>query len=480
MYFIGMQHKLYWYRLPLLVKLFIIALLTAGCSLLEGPPELVIPTLPANPVPTMEVTPISQAIANELVTDPVSDVVPTVDPLVNQLVQAVSQQQLMAYVRTLENFGTRNAFSDTTSETFGIGAARRWIFNEFMRVGNGRIQVQLQEFPLNYAGFSADQANVVATLPGKAANNNIVVLMAHYDNRPEGVADGVSLSPGANDNASGVALLLESARILASQEWNQTIVFVALAAEEQGTYGSRYFAQNTFLDNKNVLAAINYDGVGGRVGIPQTVRVFSPGFLDSPSGALARYYEYVGGLYLPTFPVLIYDALDREGRFGDHREFIDLGMPAIRVIESEEDPALLNSRLDTWDRIDYNYLQKIVQLNVAVTANIAGGPVPPLPPIVANMAEPGSFLLTWAVEPSAAGYAISFRPLDSPFYPPFRFVQANKAGNVVLTGLDPNVTYAVSLAALNENGMVSTFSPEAIVEQGLVTAPSGDVAETGN
>jgi hypothetical protein len=475
-----MRKKAAGIALPLLLKVVIVAFLTAGCSLLEGPPSLVIPTPPAPPPPTIAVSQVGAPPASELVTDPVSDVVPTVDPVIDQLVQAVSQQQLMAYVRTLENFGTRNAFSDTTSETFGIGAARRWIFNEFTRVGNGRLQVALQEFPLTFAGYSAEQANVVATLPGKAANSNVIVIMAHYDNRPEGLTDGVSRSPGANDNASGVALLLESARILSSREWNQTMIFVAIAAEEQGTFGSRYFAQNAFLDGKNILAAINYDGVGGRAGIPQTVRVFSPSFLDSPSGSLARYYEYVGGLYLPTFPVLIYDALDREGRFGDHREFVDLGMPAIRIIESEEDPALLNSTLDTWDRIDYNYLQKIVQLNVAVVANIAGGPVPPLPPIVANMAEPGSYLLTWAVEPGAAGYAISFRPLDSPFYPPFRFVKGSNAGNVVLTGLDPAVTYAVSLAALNESGMVSTFSAEAIVGQGFATSSEGDVAETGN
>lgn len=480
MYFSGMPNKTSRIALPFLLKVLVVAFLTAGCSLLEGPPSLVLPTPPAPPVPTMVVVPISAAAANELVTDPVSDVVPTVDPLIDQLVQAVSQQQLMAYIRTLENFGTRNAFSDTTSETFGIGAARRWIFNEFMRVGNGRLQVQLQEFPLTHAGYSTTQANVVATLPGTAVNSNIIVIMGHYDSRPESATDGISRSPAANDNASGIALLLESARVLSSQEWNQTIIFVALSAEEQGTYGSRYFAQNAFLDNMSILAAINYDGVGGRVGIPQTVRVFSPGFLDSPSGSLARYYEYVGGLYLPTFPVLIYDALDREGRFGDHREFVDLGMPAIRVIESEEEPDLLNSTLDTWDRIDYNYLQKIVQLNVAVVANIAGGPVPPLPPIVANMAEPGSYLLTWAVGPDAAGYAISFRPLDSPFYPPFRFVKANKAGNVVLTGLDPSITYAVSLAALNESGMVSTFSAEAIVGQGLATSGEANVAETGN
>ncbi len=458
-----------------------VLVLTSACSLLEDPQSLVIPTPEPTPPPVIDQSVSQSTTGEESVTDPVSDVVPDVDPTIEMLVQAVSQQQLMAYVRTLENFGSRNAFSDPASETFGIGAARRWIFNEFVRVGNGRLQVAFQEFPLLYAGFSADQANVVATLPGKAANSNIIVLMGHYDTRAESVTDGVSRTPAANDNAAGIALLLESARILSSQELNQTIIFLALAGEEQGTFGSRYFAQNAFLDNMNILAAINYDGVGGQVGIPQTARIFSPDFLQSPSGELARYYEYVAGLYLPTFPLVIFDALDREGRWGDHREFLVLGMPAIRLVQSLEDPHLINSTLDTWDRIDYNYLQKMTQLNVAVTANMAGGPVPPPQPTIANMADPGSYLLTWPLGSDAAGYAISFRPLDSSYYPTFRFVRASKAGNVVLTGMDPSILYGVSVAAVSENGLVSTFSPETYVTQNAsITLPERIAANEAN
>jgi hypothetical protein len=116
--------------------------------------------------------------------------------------------------------------------------------------------------------------------------------------------------------------------------------------------------------------------------------------------------------------------------------------------------------------IDYNYLQRVVQLNVAVAANLAGGPHQPAPPIIAAMAEPGAYLLTWPVTADASGYAISFRPADSAYYPPFRFVRAANAGNIALTGLDPNMTYAVSIAALNERGLVSGFSIEQIVGPG--------------
>lgn len=433
---------------------FVILFALAGCSLLEPQPELVIPT----PLPTAP--PLESFAEGEVIIDPVSDVVPTVDGNIQALLAAVSQQQLMAYVRTLENFGTRNAFSDTQSETFGIGAARRWIFNEFVRVGNGRLQVEFQDFPLTYAGKSAQQSNVVARLPGVGTGNGVIVIMGHYDTRPVDATDGVSRSTGANDNGSGIALLLEAARIMSSRDWNQTIVFLATSAEEQETAGSRYFAENAFLDGMNILGVINLDAVGGRAGIPQHVRMFADQYMQSPNGALARYFDYVGGLYMPTFPVVINDALDREGRYGDHREFVKLGFPAIRIIESQEDPELLNSNLDTWDRIDYTYLQQVTQLNLSVLANLAGAPHQPSPPTVATMAEPGSYLLSWAVAPDAAGYAIAFRPVGSPEYPTFRFVKAERAGNVVLTGLDPSQTYLVSLAALSESGLVSGFSTE--------------------
>lgn len=441
------------------LSLVLLLLSLTACGLLREPPQPVIPT----PIPTAPPLPAFPPNAGDPVTDPVSDVVPNIDPVITELVNAVSQQQLMSYVQTLESFGTRNSFSVVDRDDHGIGGARRWIFSEFERVGNGRLQVAFDDFNLSYQGFTAEQRNVIATLPGTAPGGGTIIVMAHYDTRPQSATDGFTRSTGANDNGSGVALLLETARILSSREWNQTIMFIAMAAEEQETAGSRHFAQNAFLDNLNVLAVFNYDAIGGRAGIPQTVRLFAENLRGSVSGSLGRYYEYVSGLYLPTFPVAIQDALDREGRWGDHREFINVGMPAVRVMESEEDYDLLNSILDTWSLIDYSYHQKAVQLNVAVVANAAGAPPPPVSPTIVPMAEPGAYLLTWPVDPLASGYAISFRPLNSSTYPPFRFVRAKMAGNVVVTGFDPAETYAVSIAALDENGRLGLFTPEIFV-----------------
>jgi hypothetical protein len=145
-------------------------------------------------------------------------------------------------------------------------------------------------------------------------------------------------------------------------------------------------------------------------------------------------------------------------------------MPGIRIIESVEDPEMVNSRLDTWERVNYSYLQQIVQINIAVVANLAGAPQTPQTPLIQALDSPGDFWLRWPTDPAAAGYAISFRPLGEGSYTTFRFVQANQAGNVALTGLDPTVTYAVSLTALDENGRLGDFTPEVIIEPSQAAA----------
>lgn len=366
--------------------------LVTGCALLSPPPKPSIPT----PGPTALLLELQLAAnnSNDSIIDPVSNIIPAVDPEIVFLMENVSKQNLMGYVQTLENFGTRNTFSETERDDFGIGAARRWIFNEFLRVGNGRLQVENQEYSFTFQGLATTQYNVIATLPGTASDSGVLVLMANYDTRAADWLDGESLAPGADDNGSGVAALIEIARIMSSRTWNRTVIFAALTAEEQGTYGSRYFVGDAWLDGAVIDAAINNDMIGGRAGIPQSVRLFAADFYTSNNGQLARYIEYVGGLYLPTFPVELIYELDREGRWGDHREFVNAGYAAIRLIESEEDLSIQNSRRDTWSLIDYDYFRKIVQLNLVTLTNIAGTPPPPSPPTVAAMSDSGRYLIT--------------------------------------------------------------------------------------
>jgi hypothetical protein len=429
-----------------------------SCSLLEPPDEPVIPTPPVQ-APAVSFNEI------QLVTNPTGSITPGVDPDISALLNAVSSQQLLAYVRTLESFGTRNTFSTTQRDDYGIGAAGRWIFEELQRVGGDNLEVGYEDFQANIDGLSTNQRNIIATLPGISDHEGMIVIMAHYDSRSFEPNDGGSSAPGADDNGSGVALLIELARLLSSRQWNQTIVFAAFAAEEQGTFGSRHFVQNRMLDGEIIDAAIDNDIVGGRPGIPQSIRVFSPGPDTHNSRQLARYLDLVGGLYLPTFRVDLIDSLDREGRWGDHREFVNAGIPALRLTESEEDRENQHNSRDTAEKIDFEYLRQVAQLNLAAVANLAGAPPPPEVPTIAPMADPGAYILTWLPDPRAAGYIISFRPINSPDYAPFRYILGADAGNVALTDLDPEMTYAVSLAAIDSGGRISGFSPE------VLTAP---------
>lgn len=447
----------------LLFFVMMLAVVSMACALLQEPPQPVIPSPPA--LGTRDDSFVLSDYG-ELIVDPgAGTVAPGVDPEIATLANQVSQQQLVSYVQTLESFGTRNTFSPSDRLDYGIGAARSWIANEFSRVGNGRLQILSHRFPLTLNGVTTDQENVVAVLPGTSSYPGRVVLMAHYDSRSVDPNSGFMSAPGANDNASGVALMLELARLLSSRDWNQTIVFIAFTAEEQGTHGSRQFLADYLLQGWQVDAALNNDIVGGRPGIPQSIRVFTAGANDpgSPPQRFARYLALIGQLYVPALAVDVQDAIDRPGRYSDHIRFLDAGIPALRLTESVEDPGAQHNANDTSEKLDYGYLVQVARLNLTAIANAAGAPPPPEPPIIAPMADPGAYIVTWRPDVNAAGYAIAFRPLGQAGYPEFRLVSAEDAGNVAFTDLSPTTEYAVSLSALDANGRFSLFSPEVII-----------------
>lgn len=462
-------------RARLVLLLLSLALFSSGCALLESPPQPVLPTLEPPPTPDGDSVDF-EALGQS--PQAVGSVAFTVDPDVAALLNNISRQNLFAYVRALESFGTRHTLSPTEPATFGIGAARRWIFDELNRVGSERLDVRIDEFPLTYAGVPTTQQNIIATLPGEGTHPGIIVVMAHYDSRSENPDDGQSLAPGANDNASGVATLIETARLLSSRPLQQTVVFAFLAAEEQGTFGSRHLVQDLLLDGRIIDVAINNDIVGGRTGIPQSIRIFAPGPEDSEHIRLARYFNVIAGMYSPMFSVAIQQAPDREGRFGDHREFLAAGIPAIRLTESVEDASAQHNERDASDRIDYEYLVQVTRLNVAALANMAGAPPAPEPPTIAPMANEGNYLLTWQTDDRAAGYAVMARRLGN-YEVEMRFVSAAEAGHVAIAGLDSSQPYNLSLAALDERGRIGLFSSETRLDPGSELDVSQPITETG-
>lgn len=439
-----------------LFLLWILLLPSIACALLQGPQQI---NLPPPPTPL----PVIQELPADTVINPQSNLVAGADAEILNMVRGVSQQNLVGYVQTLEGFHTRNTFSATNVEGRGIGAARRWIFNEFIRIGGGRLLVEADEFPYSSGGVATNQQNIIATLPGRDPNAGVIVLSAHYDSRTFDPNDGVSFAPGANDNASGVAVLLEAARLLSTQELNQTVIFAAFAAEEQGRYGSQHFVTQQLLQGAQINAVFNFDIVGGRPGIPQWVRAISPGDASSATRELVRYMDLVRNFYIPQFGLEHVNAEDREGRWGDQLSFLYAGIPAVRLTESQEDPSQQHNSADVAAALDFNYLRQVTQLAVAVTATAAGAPTRPSAPTIAAMSEPGAYLISWLPDPNAAGYVISFRPVASENYPAFSYVLSEQSGNVALTNLDTSTSYAVSMAALTRNGRLSFFSPEVVI-----------------
>ncbi len=439
-----------------LFLLWILLLPSIACALLQGPQQI---NLPPPPTPL----PVIQELPADTVINPQSNLVAGADAEILNMVRGVSQQNLVGYVQTLEGFHTRNTFSATNVEGRGIGAARRWIFNEFIRIGGGRLLVEADEFPYSSGGVATNQQNIIATLPGRDPNAGVIVLSAHYDSRTFDPNDGVSFAPGANDNASGVAVLLEAARLLSTQELNQTVIFAAFAAEEQGRYGSQHFVTQQLLQGAQINAVFNFDIVGGRPGIPQWVRAISPGDASSATRELVRYMDLVRNFYIPQFGLEHVNAEDREGRWGDQLSFLYAGIPAVRLTESQEDPSQQHNSADVAAALDFNYLRQVTQLAVAVTATASGAPTRPSAPTIAAMSEPGAYLISWLPDPNAAGYVISFRPVASENYPAFSYVLSEQSGNVALTNLDTSTSYAVSMAALTRNGRLSFFSPEVVI-----------------
>lgn len=367
--------------------ILLLILFSLSCTLLSSPERPQIPT-PAPAAPTTapvaisvqealtsgQTVPVSAGGEISGVAEQPNQVVPAVDPDIMALVNEVSRQNLQVYVQTLEGFGTRHAFSDTQSETFGIGATRRWLYREFETIGRGHLQVQYQDFTLNPAssgGFAVPQQNIIATLPGNGTYPGVIVLMAHYDSRNLNPFDGRTRPPVPLIMllVSGGSLL-EAARLMSTRTWNQTVMFVAFAAEELQTQGSRHFITNSFGNGLQIDFALNSDIIGGHAGVSPSVRVFSPGPDLSVSRQFARYYHYINSLYFPNFQVILEDAEDRPQRYSDHREFFAVGIPALRLTEPDEDPNIQHTSRDTFERLDYDYMAQIVQANVVVLADL--------------------------------------------------------------------------------------------------------------
>jgi len=357
---------------------------------------------------------------------------------------------LRATVAKLVSFGTRHTASSATDPKRGIGAARGWIATEFLRLSKacgGCITVDRPS--ARFEGPRVPQGAIVEDVlgiqRGTGDPNHIVIVAGHIDSRVTDPNDFTNDAPGANDDASGVALVMEAARILSREKFQATIVYAVLSGEEQGLWGGKLLAETARTRGWRVAAMLNNDIVGNTIGqdgrvVSDRVRVFSEGIGaaqdlavlkgrrasgsedDSPSRALAK---AVGSIAAATpgigLSAMLIRRPDRFGRGGDHTALLEAGYPAIRFsvgVENydaqHQDLRTENGRVfgDTIDRMDFAYLARVTTLNVAALRQIAAAPPAP-ETVTAGGAVSTDTTLKWSAVPGAAGYRIRWRRADT-------------------------------------------------------------------
>jgi Zn-dependent M28 family amino/carboxypeptidase len=423
---------------------------------------------------------------------------PAVDMRMYAIVDAVSADRIMSDIRTLAGFGTRNTFSDTLSDTRGIGAARRWIASEFETIGRacgGCLDVRTQTSRIE-AGSSSrairdvDVVNVLAIQRGSVHPDRYVIMAGDIDSRASSATDDSTDAPGANDNASGMAGVLEAARVLSAYRFPASIIYVGLSGEEQGLWGGAHMAQIARDAGWDIVGVLNNDMIGNIEGIDGIIdnrafrifseptpvteteqernrRRFTGGEVDGVSRQLARYVHRMTRTYMPEMnPVLIY-RLDRFGRGGHHRPFNDAGFAGIRIMEMHEhyhrqhqDIRMENGIAygDVVEGVDPQYAARLTAVNAIVLAGLAAAPRQPDEIRIRGAVQPSTTLEWSAVDdPSLAGYMVHWRDTTAPQWQYSRFVGPETTSFTLEGVVIDNYLFGVSSVGRDGNQSVVVF-----------------------
>lgn len=392
------------------------------------------------------------------------------DPDVLKLMAQIDERRLADDVRRLTDFGTRHALSATDDKSQGVGAAREWLFGRFDRLDarqDRQVLTEFEDFTARIGGERSTQRNVIATLPGIGLDKRIVYVTAHYDSRGQDQFDGESDAPGADDNASGTAALLELARVMSGRSWDSTIRFAGFAASETGLAGSQHHAPRARDMKLPVVAVINNDTIGGSLDLQEgaesrRLRVYSADGDSGGSRQLARYAQVVGERYLDMH-VEIMPGDDRAGDSSDQGPFSEAGFAAARITGPGDDDAHLDGPGDTVEGVDSSLLADVTRLNLAIAANLALAPPEPgaAPRLAASPDHSDSLQVSWdpLPHPRAVGYWVLVRSGESERYE--RAEWAGTGPTYTLTGLAFDGAVAVAVAASDDRGHLSLFSPEA-------------------
>ncbi len=392
------------------------------------------------------------------------------DPEIKKMVAEVKAENLETTVRKLASFGTRHTLSDTKSNTRGIGAAQRWVKSEFDKYAlesGGRLSSTIDYFMIKADGkriaTDSQLGNIMATLKGTdPTDDRVLIISGHLDSRATDVMDTKSDAPGANDDASGVAAMMELSRIMSKREFPFTLIFVAVTGEEQGLYGAKHLADIAKESKWNVVAMINNDMIGNSLSSGTNlrdntkVRVFSETIPyleteaeakmrkatnrdnDSPSRQLARYIKTVTNQYVEQLDINLVYRNDRFLRGGDHTPFSQNGFTAIRFCERNENYNQQHQNLRTENNIkygdlpefmDFEYLRKITCSNLATFSNLAWSPKAPTNVGIEVKDLTNFSTLVWNAPEgkSVYGYHILIRETATPHWEKAIFVKDLKA-----------------------------------------------------
>ncbi|MFT4533304.1 MAG: hypothetical protein ACJA1A_000757 [Saprospiraceae bacterium] len=416
------------------------------------------------------------------------------DDRIYDIIQSVSAERLENDITKLANFGTRHTLSDTLSKTRGIGAARRWIKSEFDKIStacSNCLEVKFQR-GLVKKGESRripDDTwivNVLAIKKGNKYPNRYIIMSGDIDSRISDPLNGTDDSPGANDNASGMAGVIEAARVLSKYEFESSIIFVGLSGEEQGLFGGKIMAKQAKEDRWDIIGILNNDMIGNIKGIDGVIdnrsfRIFSEanspdedeqkriwkrfygGEVDGPSRQLARYVHKTTTQYMAEMkPKMIY-RLDRFGRGGHHRPFNDAGFPGIRIMESHENYNMQHQDIrtengvqygDVLEGVDFEFCSKLTAVNAANLAAIAWSPPPPSGLMIGGAVKP-STRLKWDAGEDSAGYIVHWRDTTAPQWQYSRYV-----GNVTEFTLENVVidNYLFGVSSVSKDGHQSVVA----------------------
>jgi peptidase M28-like protein len=418
---------------------------------------------------------------------------PSSDGRLYDIIEAVSAARIEKDIRRLVGFGTRNTLSDTISTTRGIGAARRWIEEEFQNISKGcescltvyEQRTLVKGNPKSRIKDDTWVVNIIAIQKSKKTSNRYIIMSGDIDSRASVSTDGKTDAPGANDNASGMAGVIEASRVLSQYEFNANIVYVGLSGEEQGLFGGKHLAQKAKDEGWEIVGVLNNDMIGNIEGVDGVIannsfRIFSEptpvteaddvrkrrrfygGEVDGISRQLARYVADMTDRYMTNLkPILIY-RLDRFGRGGHHRPFNDLGYAGIRIMETHENYTRQHQDIKTENGIDYGdvidgvnfvYAAKLTAVNAITLASLAWAPPAPHNVLIGGAVQP-STSLAWSKSNSEniAGYKIYWRATTSPQWDHDKYV--GDVDEYTLAGMVID-NYLFGVAAIGKDGSES-------------------------